>query len=120
MSTGERGEPLVPVMHCWEEKLPDGTPVWIFQCPHCNCEHMHGAGPGHRFARCGPDSPFFKRGYVLANKTSASAEDSRSRISGYALREPSSRPRNVERLETRWRAKKGGVSETPPFPNWTA
>jgi len=97
MSTGERGEPIVPVMHCWEEKLPDGTPVWFFQCPHCNCKHMHGAGPGHRFARCGSDSPFFKHGYILAIKASASAEDSRSRIYGYALglREPSSRPPNL-------------------------
>jgi hypothetical protein len=97
MSTGERGDPIVPVMHCWEEELPDGTPVWFFQCPHCNRNHMHGAGPGHRFARCGPDSPFFKHGYILAIKTSASAEDARSRMYGYAfgLRETSSRPPNL-------------------------
>src|SRR5262249_49855824 len=97
MSTGERGEPVVPVMHCWEEKLPDGTPVWFFQCPHCNCKHMHGAGSGHRFARCGPDSPFFERGYILACKTSGCAEAPQSRIFGYALglREPSSRPPNL-------------------------
>jgi len=68
MSTGERGEPLVPVMHCWEEKLPDGTPVWIFQCPHCNCEHMHGPDRDIALRDAVPTLPFLSEGMYLRTK----------------------------------------------------
>jgi hypothetical protein len=57
---------LFPVMYCREEKLPRGTRVWTFWCPHCRRRHTHSAEPGHRVAHCDLKSPFYERGYVLA------------------------------------------------------
>jgi hypothetical protein len=69
MGTDDEMRPgeLFPVMYCRKEKLPDGTAVWTFLCPHCCRRHMHSAGPGHRVAHChDPASPFARDGYVLA------------------------------------------------------
>ena len=52
-----------PLMYCREEKLPHGTRVWTFWCPHCQRDHTHSPEPGHRRAHCGDwRSPFNERG----------------------------------------------------------
>jgi hypothetical protein len=58
-----------PVMYCRAERLPGGTPVWRFFCPHCSRRHTHAAEPGHRVAHCDQSSPFYERGYILALKS---------------------------------------------------
>jgi hypothetical protein len=38
----------------------------VVQCPHCEREHRHGTGAGHRQAHCTrPDSPYRLSGYLL-------------------------------------------------------
>jgi hypothetical protein len=37
---------------------------WRFNCPHCEKEHRHGVGVGHRVAHCS-DGPFKETGYYL-------------------------------------------------------
>ena len=42
---------------------------WVFYCPHCDKEHFHAPGEGHRMAHCMDlDSPFFDVGYYLVLK----------------------------------------------------
>lgn len=92
MTTPE--DPPIPVVVCRRERLPGGTEVFVFDCPHCwryggshgyddvdsggfykrrpkrarPVEHVHSAEPGHRVAHCYPGSPYDETGYVLVER----------------------------------------------------
>lgn len=45
---------------------------WCVWCVHCHRWHFHGIGPGHVWAHCSTDSPYYSTGYVLVAAGSAS------------------------------------------------
>jgi hypothetical protein len=52
----------IPTLHA----TPDGDGRWKVWCEHCQRDHFHGAGEGHRVAYChDPSSPYSDSGYYL-------------------------------------------------------
>ena len=48
------------------ETTPQLNGKQFFYCPHCECDHFHGEGYGHRSAHCSkPNSPYAQSGYWL-------------------------------------------------------
>lgn len=49
------------------ECTPTNDGSWKFVCPHCEREHWHSSGAGHRAAHC-HSGPFVDEGYYLTKK----------------------------------------------------
>jgi len=58
----------IPEIKCVEE-----NDQFIFWCPHCGKEHVHGAVEGHRVSHC----PAYPNGYILKKLTGESAAQER-------------------------------------------
>jgi len=56
-----------PTLAAHEHLDGDGRVLWGVWCRHCQQQHWHGPGEGHRIAHCqDPASPYATTGYNLA------------------------------------------------------